>query len=127
MTPEQAEAVFSAAYDQQLDAQTQREFDAALAAEPQLAQKYAAFCETLDAVKGLHPTDDELGAPAPDLLSGVQQRLRDKSAGRFYADRFAERSGWGARRLIGVLALIALSLALIWAAFALSSGARLTP
>src|SRR5262245_15084522 len=99
MTPEELESSFSAAYDGTLDEAEQRELDAALLADPQLAQRYAEFCRMLDHVKGLG-RHDPADVPTPDLLGGVQKRLRDKSAGRFYADRFAERSGWGAKRLL---------------------------
>jgi hypothetical protein len=58
-------------------------------------------------------------APAPDLLPGVQQRLRARSRGRFYADRFAERLGSGLLQPLP-LALIMLGL-LVLAWLALSA------
>ncbi|MEY4576009.1 MAG: hypothetical protein RL701_712 [Pseudomonadota bacterium] len=123
MTPQQAEDAFSAAYDGQLDSEQQNAFATALAANATLAQQYAEFCETLDALKAL---DDDTGvAPTPDLLRGVQRRLRDKSGGRFYADKFAERSGWGARQLFISLLAFALLLAIIWGCYAALSGIQL--
>ena len=61
----------------------------------------------------------------PDLLPGVQRRLRNKSGGRFYADRFAERSGWASRQLYVGLLVCALLLALLWLAFGVWHGVQL--
>jgi hypothetical protein len=91
VTSDEARELFSAAYDAQLPAAEQSAFELALQADGELAGQYAALCATLDAVGGA-PTD----APAtPDLLAGVQRRLRNASGGRYYGDRFAERSGVG--------------------------------
>jgi hypothetical protein len=91
VTSDEARELFSAAYDAQLPAAEQSAFELALQADGELAGQYAAFCATLDAVGG-EPT----GTPAtPDLLAGVQKRLRNASGGRYYGDRFAERSGVG--------------------------------
>jgi hypothetical protein len=58
-------------------------------------------------------TEDE---PAPDLLHGVQSRLRKRSRGRFYRDRFAEQAR--PRSVVPVLAaiLVALVVAAAWVA-----------
>jgi len=129
MTPEQIESSFSAAYDGTLDVDAQREFDAALLADPQLAQRYAEFCRLLAQVKqlGQHHEDADVDVPTPDLLGGVQKRLRDKSAGRFYADRFSERTGWGVKRLLISTFLVALSLTLIWLLSTLLTSVHVTP
>jgi anti-sigma-K factor RskA len=118
MTPEEAEASFSSAYDGLLETDEQRAFDAALAEDPALAEQYAAFCRTLSTLKQAQANT----APTPDLLLGVQRRLRDKSGGRFYADRFAERAGGGTGRLVIILLALALVLAVIWTATAVLDG-----
>jgi anti-sigma factor RsiW len=129
MTPEQLESSFSAAYDGTLDVEAQREFDAALLADPQLAQRYAEFCRLLAHVKelGQQHDDADVDVPTPDLLGGIQKRLREKSAGRFYADRFSERAGWGAKRLLISTFLVALSLTLIWLVSTLLTSVHVTP
>lgn len=124
MTPEEAEETFSAAYDGLLDESTQRAFEATLAEHPELAEQYAEFCRTLSALKDLHADSD---IPAPDLLGGVQRRLRDKSGGRYYVDRFAERSGWGAKQLFVSLLAFVLFLTLFWSISAVVSSVQLTP
>jgi hypothetical protein len=91
VTSDEARELFSAAYDAQLPAAEQSAFDLALRADGELAGQYAAFCATLDAVGGA-PTG---ASQTPDLLAGVQRRLRNASGGRYYGDRFAERSGVG--------------------------------
>jgi len=124
LSPDDAEALFSAAYDHELPADEQRAFDAALAEHPKLAQRYRAFCQTLETLKGADPAQL---MPAPDLLRGVQGRLRKRSGGRYYADRFAQRSGWGMRQLLLSLLLSAALLALCWLAFVLTRGVALNP
>jgi anti-sigma factor RsiW len=123
VTPDQAEALFSVAYDQQLDADEQRAFDEALARDAALAENYAEFCRTLATLK----SSDAAPVPTPDLLPGVQRKLRNKSGGRFYADRFSERSGWASRQLFGVLLMAALLLGLVWLVFGVFSSVQLTP
>ncbi|MET0391194.1 MAG: hypothetical protein ABW321_34800 [Polyangiales bacterium] len=123
MTPEEIEASFSAAYDGQLDPETQAAFDAALAAQPELATRYAAFCRTLEALKQMSAGEAQVpsaldAAPTPDLLRGVQRRLRDRSGGRYYADRFSERSVRGGKRVFLPLILGAILLALLWVVIA---------
>jgi anti-sigma factor RsiW len=110
MTSEQARELFSAAFEGELDEPRARELEAALDADPGLAREYAQFVATLHLVQRA-PAADE---PAPDLLPGVQRRLRARSRGRFYADRFAERLGLGSSLPL-VLALVMLALlALAW-------------
>jgi hypothetical protein len=116
LSTEDVEALFSAAYDRELDADEQRAFDTALAEHPELAQRYQVFCRTLETLKGADPAKT---VPSPDLLRGVQGRLRKRSGGRFYADRFSERAGWGMRQLLWTLALSLALLVLLWFGFAL--------
>jgi hypothetical protein len=123
VTPDQAEALFSVAYDKQLDADEQRAFDEALARDAALAENYAEFCRTLETLKFSDPAPVQ----TPDLLPGVQRKLRIKSGGRFYADRFSERSGWASRQLFGVLLMAALLLGLVWLVFGVFSSVQLTP
>lgn len=111
MNAEDAEALFSAAYDADLTPDEQRDFEAALQQSAALSQRYREFCQTLDALKLA-----DRNAPTPDLLKGVQRRLRARSGGRFYADRFSERAGLGRQQLILVLLLGALLLLTVVAA-----------
>lgn len=112
MTSQEARDLFSAAYDTELAPDTQREFDAALANDANLASEYAEFRTLLQAAA----TDDVAITTTPDLLPGVQHRLRARSRGRFYRDRFSERAGLGARSpliIAGVMIVIAV---LVWLA-----------
>ena len=113
MNAEQARGMFSAAWEAQLDDAQQQAFERALDRDPALAAEYAAFCATFEAVSG-----SALTAPAPDLLRGVQKRLRNASGGRFYGDRFAERAGVGRFAPWLWLTALALLLGALWLAFA---------
>lgn len=118
MNAEDAEALFSAAYDAELPAEERREFERALREDPELAARYQDFCATIQTLK---LADEQV--PTPDLLAGVQRRLRMKSGGRFYADRFAERAGAGRQQLFILLWASALVLVTLWAVFAYFGGA----
>jgi anti-sigma factor RsiW len=93
MSPAEARELFSAAHDGELDAEQQAALDAALAADPQLAEEYAAFGRVLALARGDSPLPATPDGSAPDLLPGVQRALRLRSRGRFYPDRFSERRG----------------------------------
>ena len=120
MTPEQARELFSAAHDGELDATTQAALDAALAADPALAEEYAAFGRMLAWTRGAQnkaaPHATAPHAAGPDLLPRVQRALRERSRGRFYADRFAERQGAAGVRPWLLAATLLLLLCAAWAA-----------
>jgi anti-sigma factor RsiW len=131
MTSEQARERFSAALDGELEAGERDAFEHALQADGALAQEYAAFRATLEHARGAASAfaRDVAAAPAstPDLLPGVQRRLRQRSRGRFYADRFSERLGRGLTQpLLLALVMVAL-LALAWFGLGLFEGVTFTP
>lgn len=132
MTSEQARELFSAAIESELDADARAEFEAALLADPQLAREYASFGAVFERARGAllartRTSSAHEPLPAPDLLSGVQRRLRERSRGRFYADRFAERVGAGLVQP-WTLALILLGvIALLWLGLSLFEAASVTP
>jgi anti-sigma factor RsiW len=93
VTPDEARDLFGAVVDGELPAEKQKELDALLEAD-------AALRAELDELRAVVREANALGAadadaPAPDLLAGVQTKLRKRSGGRFYRDRFSERSGRG--------------------------------
>lgn len=94
MTEEEIRDLFSEAYEEELEPERQQEFDAALAQHPALAQEYAEFVELFDRTHAM----DTGGAAPPNLLLGVQRKLRERSRGRYYRDVFAEKQkqtiGW---------------------------------
>jgi len=99
-TSEQARARFDEVLDGELSDSERARFDAALAADPELSAEFERLRAVLVATKqlGTEPV-------AVDLLSGVQHKLRARSGGRFYRDRFAERRA----KQPGLALLIALS------------------
>ena len=110
MTAEQARELFGPACDDELDAAQREAFEAALEADAALGREYAAFREMLGLMQ-------RTPAPAvPDLLPGVQRKLRLRSRGRFYPDRFAERRRRGGIRPIPLALFMLFVLALGWAA-----------
>jgi ferric-dicitrate binding protein FerR (iron transport regulator) len=108
MTKEHARELFSDAFEGTLEPETQRELEALLASDAELAEEYAQFQEAL-ALIGKQPS-----LPSPNLLPGIQRKLRMRSRGRFYGDRFSERLGLG---LIHPVALAVLMLALLGLGF----------
>lgn len=119
MRPDEAREAFSEAFEGELDPARREAFEAALAADDELRMEYASFVETLQLVRGLGEDDH-----APDLLAGVQERLRKRSRGRYYRDRFAQRAvggGW----VLGLLLAMALVLVLATAWYALHARVEL--
>lgn len=111
MTSQEARELFSAAYDAELDAELQSAFDRALAHDAVLASEYAEFRSLLEAA-----AEDVPVTSTPDLLAGVQRRIRARSRGRFYRDRFSERAGLGARSPLIVAAVMVIVGVLLWLA-----------
>lgn len=89
MTSDEARELFSAAYDGELDDGQKRDFDAALAADEELAAEYRELEALLRDASAMGEPGEE---DAPDLLAGVQNRIRVRSRGRFYRDRFASEA-----------------------------------
>jgi len=112
MTRDEARELFSAAYDGMLPEEERGAFDAMLAGDPELEAEYQELRELLDEAQALSPdegdpalralleeahelaADEEGDDPVPDLLPGVQDRLRARSGGRFYRDRFSRSAGF---------------------------------
>lgn len=110
MTSDEARDAFSAAFDGELDPSRKEAFEAALAADAELREEYAQFVETLQAVGRLAERDD---GQTPDLLAGVQERLRKRSRGRYYRDRFARTPAtrWLLPLLVAMVCLLVLATA----------------
>ena len=103
MTDDEAVEQFSAAYDGLLSADEQRVFDATLAADEELRREYAEFCRMLKDAQRLTAVE------APNLLPGIQGKLRARSRGRFYRDRFAvesRQSVWALLILSGAMFVV---------------------
>ena len=115
MTRDEARENFGAAFDGELG-ETRAEFDALLAEDAELREEYDEFAQLLRETQSL-ALDDALpdggGPPAPDLLAGVQKKLRARSGGRFYRDRFSERSTRGLSLPLVLAAAILVLLAVV--------------
>ena len=112
MTPDEARALFDAAIDGELDAAKQKELDALLASDDALRAELEELRAIVREANAFGAAESD--APAPDLLAGVQAKLRKRSGGRFYRDRFAEGSG---RSTVTPLVLAAVMLVLVGLAF----------
>ena len=90
MDSNEARDLFSEAYEGDLEDERNDAFEQALEGDADLKAEYDDFVATLQMVHDLGNADD--GLPPPDLLRGVQERLRNRSKGRYYRDRFAQRA-----------------------------------
>ena len=110
MTGEEAREKFSAAYDGELAGDAKSEFEAALADDAELAKEYGEFQSMLRETAALAI---EPPPPPPDFVAGVQRKLRQRSRGRFYRDRFSQTSGPRAMLpiLVGIAMLVVLGIA----------------
>jgi hypothetical protein len=127
MTADQARELFSAAYERELEPEQVQAFEAALAAEPALAREYEAFVATLELARRGPAAAGRPAGRAPNLLPGVQRRLRARSQGRFYADRFAERLGGGKLQPLTLALALLILLGLAWLAHAAMSWIAVSP
>jgi len=113
MTPDEARELFSEAYEGELSPERREAFDAALEADPELGADWEEFRALLD---GAHAMAGEGEGDEPDLLGGVQRKIRARSRGRFYRDRFAASSratGTSLPLVLGVAMLLLLAVAWI--------------
>ncbi|MET0284108.1 MAG: hypothetical protein ABW352_06550 [Polyangiales bacterium] len=112
MNSAEARRVFDAAVDGELDDEARGAFEQALASDTELAAEFERHRSLFG--KGWEREDVNV-----DLLAGVQHKLRARSGGRFYRDRFAERShlrGLNVMVLLSAAFLIAVAL---WFAYQL--------
>jgi hypothetical protein len=109
VTSEEARELFSEAFEDDLEEDRKTAFLGALDADAELKAEYDDFVETF-ALVGKIGEDVQ---PPPDLLRGVQERLRKRSRGRYYRDRFSRRAGpaWMLPMILVVTVLTVLAVA----------------
>ena len=90
MNAEEARDLFSEAYDGMLAGERLAAFEAALDTDPELKAEYEELVELLNEAHGLGDEDVEV----PNLLPGVQKKLRERSHGKYYGDRFSLSRGF---------------------------------
>lgn len=112
MTPDEARELFGAAIDGELDDAKKKELDALLASDAELRTELEELRAIVGEAQKLGAADVE--ETPPDLLRGVQAKIRKRSGGRFYRDRFAEGAG---QSTLTPLVIAALMLVLVGLAF----------
>ena len=122
MTSDEARDLFGDAVEGTLDPAKKGAFDAALESDAELREELEAYRMVMlgaaslggagaaDVAGEAEPGADEV----PDLLPAVQSKLRARSRGRFYRDRFAEQAGPRSALPVLVAILVALLLATGW-------------
>ena len=68
-------------------------FEAALASDTELKNDYALYQQLMGSTRALGDEDDQDAQPPPALLPEVQRKIRSRSRGRFFRDRFAAEGG----------------------------------
>lgn len=103
MSPDEARELFSDAYEGALAADAKAAFERTLEGDIALADEYAVFCRALELMRG-RPQP-----PTPNLLPGIQRRLRMQKRGAALQKRFG-LGGVGPVSLgLLMLALVALA------------------
>lgn len=114
LRPEQARALFQRALDQELTPRQERALEQALMRDATLDAELSALRRVMNETAKLSHN-----VPSVDLLSSVQHKLRARSGGRFYRDRFAERRGRGALLPWAIAAsILVVLLTVLWFTFA---------
>jgi anti-sigma factor RsiW len=109
MTSEEARARFDAAIDAELSESERVAFERALADDPAVHAEFERHRAIVEQARTVGRA-----VATVDLLGGVQDKLRARSGGRFYRDRFAEqRTGAGLSLMISTSAVLVL-LVLAW-------------
>src|SRR5688500_11794988 len=114
MNSDEARELFGEALEGTLGPEQKAALDAALADDPELRDEYEAYRMVVQGAAAIGAQSDEVAIP--DLLIGVQTRLRRRSRGRFYRDPFAQQAGPKSALPILVAIVVALTLAATWVA-----------
>ena len=107
MNSEEARGHFDAVLDGDLSPEEHAAFEAALAEDAALREAFTRYRRLLEATRALGRD-----VPQVDLLPGVQDKLRARSGGRFYRDRFAARRGLHVGWMLGACAALVVLVAL---------------
>ncbi len=100
MTADEARDLFVDAIDGMLDEEQQAQFDALLESDVVLRAEYDELKEVVGAAQSLREDREsldeivafnedrlpEIDVPIPDLLPGVQRKIRERTRGRYYRD-----------------------------------------
>jgi hypothetical protein len=118
MTSDEARDLFGDAIEGTLGREQQAALDAALASDAELREEYDAYRLVVKGAASIGRAAEKDGeeVPAPDLLAGVQSRLRRRSRGRFYRDRFSQQAGPRSALPVLVAIVVALTIAATWVA-----------
>lgn len=108
MNGDEARDKFADAVEGNLGAEREA-FEAALAADEELKDEYALYQKMMSGTRALGDDDAPEVQPPPALLPSVQRKIRVRSKGRFFRDRFATEIG-GKNTLTLVLAMAVLLL-----------------
>jgi anti-sigma factor RsiW len=128
VTGDEARERFSEAYDDELSAEERAAFEALLVEDEVLRAEWDDFRALLDGTHALAEADDpelhdDVAARreflegrggdegVPDLLAGVQKKIRERSRGRYYRDRFAERGRNATPLLLAIVMALVLGMA----------------
>lgn len=114
MSPEEARGRFSEAYEGSLKDAERVAFERALGADETLRADYESFRRAVDGTRALgrHAGSRR----SRDVLGGVQRKLRERSGGRYYRDRFAERAGLRRQWPLWVATATLMAIGLVWMA-----------
>ena len=113
MNPDEARELFSEAFEDDLEEERRAAFDALLAEDDEVRSDYEGFVETLEMMGQLGAAD---AVDAPNLLPRIQERIRRRSRGRYYRDRFSRRTGVGWTMSVIVAVAVLVILAITWIA-----------
>jgi len=122
MSADDARDRFGDAIDGTLGADEQRLFEAALAADAELADEYESYRAIVKGVAsaaphvvGLESASPSTGGEiAPSLVPRVQDRIRRRSKGRFFRDRFSAGEARGSSLTVLLVTAVFLLLVATW-------------
>ena len=112
LSADQARALFARALDDELSAEERAALEDAMARDPELAAELTALHRVVQVAGTLGQA-----TPSVDLLGSVQSKLRSRSGGRFYRDRFAQRRGGALLSWAVAASILVVLITLVWFGF----------
>lgn len=127
MSAEEARDRFGDAIEGTLSTTEQRAFDAAITGDAELREEYESYCAIVNGVgsavvriAGAHEEaiatgpEDRNVEEAPSLVLKVQERIRKRSKGRYFRDRFSSGEAKGSGLTVMLLTASLLIVIAVW-------------
>jgi hypothetical protein len=117
LTADEVRDLFSAYHDHELSVGESEGVRKALESDPALLKEYEGFCRMLESLSSLGGArkgrEQRDSTPPADLLPKVQDKLYQRSRGKFYRDRWSRTAGLLPLEIMAMAVIVAMVLAYV--------------